>query len=128
MQVYVGHSTSFDYTNELYNPLRNSSLWEKCELIFPHDMQDEATDTKKIIMNCDIFIAEVSYPSTGLGIELGWASNAQCGILCLAKEGVKPSSSLKIICSDIITYTSNDSLIKNINNWIEGYCSKKCIS
>lgn len=118
MKIYVGHSTAFDYINELYLPLKSCVLSKKYELVFPHDKQSEIINTQKIIMDCDLFIAEVSYPSTGLGIELGWASNSKCSILCIAKEWVTPSTSIKIICSDIITYSSTDMLINDICKWI----------
>lgn len=39
--------------------------------------------TKDIIKTCDLMIAEVSLPATGLGIELGWAKAFKVPILCM---------------------------------------------
>lgn len=48
---------------------------------------DKVFDTDKgIVENCDIFIAEVSNPSLGSGIELGWALNKNKKIICLANN------------------------------------------
>jgi len=45
--------------------------------------------------NLDLFIAEVSYRATGLGIELGWASDDNIPIYCFYKKGTIPNSSFK---------------------------------
>ena len=45
--------------------------------------------------------AEVSYPATGLGIELGWVSDDNILIYFFYKKGKLPSSSLKCISNHI---------------------------
>jgi len=47
-------------------------LFKNHEIILPHDKRNLIS--KDIIKKCNLFIAEVSFPSTGLGIELGWAN------------------------------------------------------
>ena len=94
MRIYVGHASSFDYLNELYLPLKKSLLWQQREFILPHEFSKEPCDSKKIICQCDLMLAEVSYPSTGLGIELGWANSNNIPILGIYKTGCKISSSL----------------------------------
>lgn len=64
-------------------------------------------------------IAEVSFPSTGLGIELPWADSFECPIICIHRKGSKISNSLKIICKNFIEYTSQEDLIKQISNLLE---------
>ena len=73
MKIYISHSTGFDYQKELYEPIKNSELYNSHEIIFPHDKSSEVSNSKEVIKGCDMVIAEVSYPSTGMGIELGWA-------------------------------------------------------
>lgn len=59
-------------SKELYEPLWASSVNEQCEIFFPYE-SDETVNSKEKIKECDAVFAEVSFPATGLGIELGWA-------------------------------------------------------
>ena len=63
---------------------------------------------------CDLFLAEASFPSTGLGIELGWANDLRIPIACIYQTGHKPSSSLKLICDDFIEYNDATDLINKL--------------
>lgn len=118
MLIYIGHSSSFNYKEELYLPLKTSELWDKYTFILPHDEKEEPTDSKLTITHCDLVIAEVSYPSTGLGIELGWANVASREILCLYKDTAKISSSLNIVCSNFLNYSNSEHMIEQLSNWL----------
>ncbi len=72
MKIYIGHSREYNYLEDLYMPLKTSLLFKNHEIILPHDKRNLIS--KDIIKKCNLFIAEVSFPSTGLGIELGWAN------------------------------------------------------
>lgn len=48
--------------------------------------------TVKKISNCDLFIAEVTSPSTGVGMELQMAVENKIPVIGLVKEGNKVSS------------------------------------
>lgn len=72
MKIYVGHSSDIDFREELYEPLKSSRIAEEHKLVFPHEDSEELFDSKEFFRDeCDLFIAEVSDSSTGLGIELG---------------------------------------------------------
>ncbi|MBQ1275923.1 MAG: hypothetical protein IIY15_01790, partial [Flavobacteriales bacterium] len=71
MNISISHSTNFDFEKELYEPILNSNRLKKHTFFLP---EDRVKNTREIIKNCDIMIADVSYPSTGTGIEIGWAS------------------------------------------------------
>lgn len=114
MKIYVGHSTNFDYQNELYAPLKSSRLWDKHEFVLPHDKTTEPFHSKKMIESCNLLIAEVSFPSTGLGIELGWAEVANVPVIAICREGCKPSSSIHVITDKILFYEGAESLIDSI--------------
>jgi hypothetical protein len=118
MKIYVGHASSFNYIDNLYQPLKDSDLWENYEFILPHESSQDSVRSKEIIESCEAFIAEVTYPSTGLGIELGWASTADCPIYCFAQNGSHPSSSINIICPKITWYEDQDSLVNNLREWL----------
>jgi len=113
MKVFISHSQSFDYTKELYKPLKESDLNIKHEFSFPHE-NNGTVNTKEVIKNSDLVLAEVSFPSTGQGIELGWANIFNIPILCISKDGEKISSSLGQITDRFIDYTGSDDMIKKI--------------
>ena len=62
----------------------------------------------------DIIIAEVSYPSTGQGIELGWADVFKIPIICIYKEGYKYSGSINKLTEKFIVYKNSQDLIKKL--------------
>lgn len=115
MKIYVCHSTGFDYQNLLYKPIKVSPIYREHEFIFPHETPDSFINTKKIIQDCDLILAETSYPSTGTGIELGWADMFQKRVIAFYKEGGAASSALESITENIISYGDNN-LIEKISN------------
>lgn len=66
-------------------------------------------------------IAEVSYPSTGLGMELAWADAANIPILCIHKMNCIPSSSVTNLCGNVISYKNVGDMIRKISQWIQSY-------
>jgi nucleoside 2-deoxyribosyltransferase len=109
MKLYLSHASSYDYRAELYAPLRRT-LAKQHDIFFPHEAENEGVQTKGIIPICDAVLAEVSYPSTGQGIELGWASAAGVPIICFYKTGSQPSSALRFISDEIFEYESTEDL------------------
>ena len=70
MKIYVSHASSYDYRGELYEPLKLAL--PDHELFLPHEKSNDVSqEARDIIEACDIVLAEVSYPSTGQGVELG---------------------------------------------------------
>jgi len=114
MKIYLGHSSAFDYCNLLYQPLKNSFLWEKYAWILPHDQQIDPVNSKNRIAECEWMVAEVSHPSTGLGIELGWANLLGCKILYIHQQDCLPSTSLKILSSDFFSYKDPKEMIQKL--------------
>ena len=110
MKVYVGHSRQFDFKKELYEPLKQLNH----EFIFPHELSNESFNSKEALKTVDLMIAEVSHPSTGLGIEIGWANAYGKRIILLYKKGSKVPSSLKNISSEFIEYQDGKDLIKKL--------------
>jgi len=76
------------------------------------------------IENGDIFIAEVSVPSLGVGMEIERALNAQIPILCLydVKAG-KPTSRMITDCKSIkvVGYSKIDTAKQAITDFISDY-------
>lgn len=118
MKIYVCHSSSFNYEQELYGPIKRSELYTKHIFIFPHETASNTLNSQKAISTCDLVISECSYPSTGMGIELGWANKDNKRILCIYKKGSNISKSLKTISGDFIEYTDAVDLIEKLNVFI----------
>ena len=120
MNIYIAHSKNFNFENELYNPLRDSNLNEKHELVFPHEKSDEPYPSKEYLKSiCELVIAEVSQKSLGVGIELGWANAYGVPIIAIHKTGSELAASLKGVVKDFVEYTDNDDLISKLERVIE---------
>lgn len=117
MNISISHSTSFDFEKELYEPIQKSFRLKKHNFFFP---EDRVKNTRDVIKSCDIMIADVSYPSTGTGIEIGWASTVNKPIYCIYKQGTNYSFSLKFITQNFYEYTE-DNLTKVIHQIIKDH-------
>jgi len=117
MKIFVSHTSNYDFENELYMPLRKSGLNGKNEIILPYEKGKDAL-TKDIIKDCNLIVAEVSYPSTGQEIELGWADMFNIPIVCIHKEGIEPSRSLHKITNNFIVYKDNNDMISKLSEYI----------
>ncbi|MBU1119493.1 hypothetical protein KKH43_06450 [Patescibacteria group bacterium] len=117
MKIYIGHSGEYDFKKELYEPIRLSVLNKKHGIVLPHEQSLEQFESKNFLeKECDVMIAEVSYPSTGLGIELGWADLFKCPIICIYQSGSKISNSLQVVCEKFVEYTDKDDMIKKLDS------------
>ena len=67
-------------------------------------------------------IAEVSYPATGLGIELGYADMYNIPILCIYKARLKVSNSLKLITDKFEQYENPEQIINIIQKHVNKLC------
>lgn len=114
MNIYISHSTSFDFKNELYKPLRETTFTDT--FILPHETSDLQYPVKELFdaKKCNMVIAEVSFPSTGQGIELGWANDRGISIVCFYKKGSVYSRSLTTISDTFIEYTNSADLLEKI--------------
>ncbi len=122
MKIYVAHSRKFDFRKELYEPVRNSCLNDVHEFILPHEDSGELFDSKEFFQDgCDLVVAEVSYPSIGLGIELGWANACGVRVVCFCKKGFVVSGASKAISDDIIEYFDCDELMLGIGKNLAKY-------
>jgi len=118
MKIFVAHSSNFDFKQELYNPLRESALNTQHEIFLPQENGREVV-TKETIQNSDVVVAEVSYASTGQGIELGWADVFGIPIICIYKEGSKVSGSLQFITKKLIEYKDKEEMISKLSEVLD---------
>lgn len=119
--VYISHPSSYNYVDELYNPLKKSRLNKQYKFFFPHNVERifEAIPTDSIISTCEYFIAEVSLPSLGVGIEIGWADISKRNIIYIYRKGTNLSYSLGFIHNVIyIEYLTNEDLIIKLEEYL----------
>ncbi len=112
MNIYFGHSKELDYEN-FYQKIRESFKNTKYNFIFPHEKSKDSRNGRAFYSkaNIDLFIAEVSLPATGLGIELGFSHDEGIPIICFYNSTKTYSNYLKSVTDKFIAY--ND-----INNFI----------
>lgn len=118
-KIYIGHSRDarLDYLQDLYQPLIDA-LGEDM-IIVPHERGVESEiNSQALIPTCNLMIAEVSYPSTGLGMELAWASAAKVPTLCIHKINCAPSFSVIRLFSNILIYENVADMTRKLKAWI----------
>ncbi|MDB5258993.1 MAG: hypothetical protein JWO73_201 [Candidatus Taylorbacteria bacterium] len=87
------------------------------DFFLPHEDGREANN-KQIITTSDLMIAEVSFSSTGQGIEMGWANLSGVPIICMYKKGSKVSGWLKDVSDSVIEYSDSADMIGKIEDFI----------
>lgn len=118
-RIYLAHSRDFDFQNDYYKPIQ-TKLSEH-EVHVPHMPNAPYVDSRVLLPTCSLMIAEVSYPSTGLGMELIWANDVyKIPVLCIHKKNCSPSSSVKGVFpqENIISYDNNEDMLSKIEIWM----------
>ncbi len=118
-KIYLGHTRDprLNYLDTFYQPLI-AALHEHT-LIMPHpNGADAVINSCDVLPKCDAMIAEVSYPSTGLGMELAWAKIVQVPILCLHHTTCTPSHSVLTHFSSIISYENTLDMVQGVAHWL----------
>ncbi len=118
MKIIVTHASSFDFEKELYEPLRKAVEGTGHVLIFPHVWHEQNKSTKEFLKDAGLLIGEVSHPSTGAGIELGWADMLGVPLLFLRKHGAKSSSALKYLTGEYIDYQDQADLTQKVKTYL----------
>jgi nucleoside 2-deoxyribosyltransferase len=84
--------------------------------------QDVYEKDSSCVRICDFFIADCTYPSTGLGIEIGIAIEQKKPILAIAKNGAKVSRMVLGIPGENFTflwYNDVNEIVDDIKKIIE---------
>ena len=118
MKIIVTHANSFDFEKEFYVPLKRAVEGTGHELIFPHVWHEQNKSTKEFLKDTDLVIGEVSHPSTGQGIEFGWADMLNVPIVFLRKSGAKSSSSLRYLKGEFIDYADGEDLVARLSAYL----------
>lgn len=116
MQIYLAHSTHYDYRKELYEPIKNSALNDAHKFIYLFDLEEFPASTKELIKTSELVVAEVSYSGIGLGIELGWADVFGKRIVCVHKPAQLASKFLGALTKEIYEYQNSEELISTLTD------------
>nr|AIA10569.1 unknown Function [uncultured bacterium] len=110
-----------EFRESLYAVLKSSSIWEQYTFVLPHDENDAPFPTKEFFESeeCDVILAEVSYPSTGQGIEIGWADTLHIPLVCLYKKNASISQSLYTVTNKFVEYMDEEDLVKKITRVLD---------
>jgi len=119
MNIYISHSSGYDYENDLYEPIKKSELSVTNHFFLPHEPENIDVDAVDELKHTDMLVAESSLPSTGQGIELAQAKAAGVPIVCFYKTGFKPSSSLRFVTDKIVEYDGIHDLLTKIQVELE---------
>ena len=125
MKIYIAHSKKIDYINDLYIPLRNDSFFYEYELILPHEKSESSSNDREFYKNIDVFIAECSESTIGLGIELGWVYDDCKNIYCIYKSGKKISNSIKAVTHNFQEYENVKEMVIIIKGIVEKEKTKR---
>jgi nucleoside 2-deoxyribosyltransferase len=109
-KIYLAHAKEYpNFLEQLYDPFI-ANLSDYVEIILPHKKTNEPYDSRILIFGkkTDFVVAEISYPATGLGIEIGWANANNIPVIGIFKSNMKISSSAKTICNKCFKYTDLD--------------------
>lgn len=82
------------------------------QLVLPHSKSEDVHLTKQSIQTCELVIVEISIPSTGSGIELGWANAANKPIIAFNQGGSQVSPAIKFVTNYIYTYITTEDIVK----------------
>lgn len=113
MKIYIAHPSDIDYVNVLYRPIRASMLNSQHEFFLPHEDGAEVS-TRERMKGFDLMICDVSNPSTGAGIEMGWANMLNIPIWCIHKEETRPSSAIKFVAQKVVNYKDAEDLVTKL--------------
>lgn len=78
-------------------------------------VQDAYEFNMNNVKRCDLFVAECSYPSTGLGVELGEAISLGKQILAVAQKNAKVSRLVQGVTHPNYTFKRYDDMKEVIN-------------
>lgn len=119
LRIRVGHSTGYDYQAQLYDVVRGVALPPGVTITLPHENGAAGDCTKSFFAEgCDLFIAEVSAASIGLGMEIAYADVHNVPVACIYREGTRPSASIKMVTPLFLRYDSSEQLARHIESLV----------
>lgn len=114
MKIFLAHASAFDFRAKLYVPLRASALNTEHELLLPEEA-GETWNTKDVIESSNVLVLDASAPSTGAGIEAGWAHAAGVPVIVIREKGSAPSTVVSFIAQGEFEYENAGDLVEKLS-------------
>lgn len=108
--IYLAHSSKFDFKNDLYEPIKRSNLADIYDFIYLMETPGNLPNTKEMIRSFNAVIGEISYPSTGAGIEIGWADALGIPLVLIHNQSYNPPEYYKTISSYVSEYDNAENI------------------
>ncbi len=106
---FISHpSGGMQHTPAFFSTIQAFAEEKGIDVIFPHDIGEDVQLRKEAMEKTDLMIVEVSIPSTGSGIEMGWAHNAGIPIHAFHQGSSEPSPAMKFVTENINVYVTED--------------------
>lgn len=115
MKVFIAHPSTIDFRKEIYGPIRSSALNAEHEFFLPQENEIE-TITKELIKGCDALVLDVSAPSTGGGIEFGWADAFGKKLIVMHKTGTRYPGSVANVMPATFQYDDAEDMVAKLRN------------
>lgn len=115
-RIYFSHKR--EQAEALY-PLLKTHCPDGRIYILPHENSGDPFPVKSYLQEgkIDLVLAEVSYPATGQGIELGWANWCNIPIACIHQSD-KVSGSLRVLSDVFVRYQGLDDFLRAVEDAI----------
>lgn len=110
MKLFIAHASAFPYEEKVYAPVRGLCERDGHEAVFPQDGAYGPRNWRESITGADAFVLDASVPSTGAGIEAGWASAAGVPVIAVHEKGSVPSTVVAYIAAAIVEYDGPEDL------------------
>ena len=117
LNIYVMHSTKFDYNNLLYKQLLSSNVCLNHNLILPYTKDNQTKYAKDLINKSNLIIAVVSNPNFGLYLELTWLLKVDKPKLFISFEQNIPSKYKNL--TDNLIFVNEENLIPTVEKFIK---------
>jgi len=117
---FISHpSGGMQHTPDFFDAVKEfEKKHPEIEINYPHEKAEEVQLTRDAISLSDLVLVEASLPSTGSGIDLGWASAAKKKIVAFHQGGAQLSPAIKFVTKEIHVYVGKEQLAKILESLI----------
>ena len=115
MLVHFSHSNHYNYGKYFYPKVEESELTTTHTLSFSNEDIYSPYEIRKLIAECDILIADISYFSIGLSMEIGYAKRNQKPIFYVYKDKTTGPIFVKTEGAAEYAYDTFDELVYVLN-------------
>jgi nucleoside 2-deoxyribosyltransferase len=113
MKIYIAHASGYGFKEQLYAPIRSSNLHSEHTINLPQEGPIEEI-TRDMIATCDMVVADVSHPSLGVGIEMGWANAAGVPVIAMYQKGSAVSFSIDNAVTERFEYDGPEDMLTKL--------------